>query len=71
MVVDELYLILATLLYYVVILIEDIVFILRLQLFSLLQYNSNVTVVMMLVCNYLFQLLTATPLDRRQSARPV
>ena len=47
----------ATLLYYVVILIEDIAFALLLQLFSLLLYNDNVTVVVMLVCNSLFQLL--------------
>ena len=64
MVVDELYLFVATLLYYVFILIRDIVFVL--QLFSLLHCNSNVTVVMMLVCNYLFQLLTAT--TRRSTA---
>ena len=40
----------------VVILIEDIAFALQLQLFSLLLYNGNVTVVVMLVCDSLFQL---------------
>ena len=55
--VDEWSLFVATFLYYVVILIEDIAFALWLQLFSLLLYNGNVTVVVTLVCNSLFQLL--------------
>ena len=48
--VDKLSLFVAMLLYYVVIFIEDIAFVLRLQLFSLLLYNDNVTVEVMLVC---------------------